>query len=80
MRDRTRLLVFSPSDVRKSMAFTLTVLSFCGLSPQTEAAETRKPNVVLIYIDDLGYGDGDGGLGMLSRLSNDLAAFLLEQF
>jgi len=37
--------------------FGLLLLSLAGASTQAEALATDKPNVVLIYIDDLGYGD-----------------------
>lgn len=34
-----------------------TFLSLCGASALTQAAPAERPNVVLIYADDIGYGD-----------------------
>jgi arylsulfatase A-like enzyme len=42
---------------RRSMLVVLVLVAIAGSSTQAEAAESEKPNVVLIYIDDLGYGD-----------------------
>jgi arylsulfatase A-like enzyme len=40
------------------LALLVMVLFACSTKPkQGELAEVKKPNVVLIYIDDLGYGD-----------------------
>ena len=38
-------------------SFLLVLLVTCGAVPEVEAAEPRKPNVIFILADDLGYGD-----------------------
>jgi arylsulfatase A-like enzyme len=42
---------------RQSILVLLVLLALSGSSTWAEAAGNAKPNVVLIYIDDLGYGD-----------------------
>ena len=43
--------------VGNSTLILLVLSTFSAASTGTDAAENDKPNVVLIYIDDLGYGD-----------------------
>jgi arylsulfatase A-like enzyme len=43
--------------VVNSALILLVLATSSAASTETDAAENRKPNVVLIYIDDLGYGD-----------------------
>ena len=35
----------------------LSLISFQAASPKPEPAKTKLPNIVLIFIDDMGYGD-----------------------
>ncbi|MCS7469955.1 sulfatase-like hydrolase/transferase [Stieleria sp. ICT_E10.1] len=37
--------------------FILAAAIFCGTNPETSAATTATPNLVIIFADDLGYGD-----------------------
>jgi arylsulfatase A-like enzyme len=57
MSDKNNLLFRAKSFEPHSIFLVLILLAFSGLSTAAEAAENEKPNVVLIYIDDLGYGD-----------------------
>jgi arylsulfatase A-like enzyme len=36
---------------------TASMLSFCSFAQNTEPAEIKLPNIVIIFIDDMGYGD-----------------------
>jgi arylsulfatase A-like enzyme len=57
MKDNQHLSFSAKSLKRHSIFFAFALLTLSGLSTRVEAAEFDKPNVVLIYIDDLGYGD-----------------------
>ncbi len=57
MCDRNFLLFIAKSLVCQSTSVVLVLLAIFGLRAGAEAAQNAKPNVVLIYIDDLGYGD-----------------------
>jgi arylsulfatase A-like enzyme len=43
--------------VRRAQAAMLTLLMFFGAAPSAWAAAERKPNIVVIYVDDVGYAD-----------------------
>lgn len=54
----------------------LTALAACSPEAATQEAETRPPNIVLIYIDDLGYGDLScyGAKGVQTPFVDSMAA------
>ena len=33
------------------------ILTSCGTEPKNNAAALEKPNIIFVYLDDLGYGD-----------------------
>jgi hypothetical protein len=57
MSEKSNISCRATSLERQSILLVLVLLTLSGSPTGAEAAESRKPNVVLIYIDDLGYGD-----------------------
>ena len=33
------------------------IFTYCGTEPKNNAAALEKPNIIFVYLDDLGYGD-----------------------
>ena len=46
-----------PRLLRVSLRFTLPILLFWPGEVRAETKENRKPNLLLLYVDNLGYGD-----------------------
>ncbi len=58
-----------------SFLIALTVFSACAPSKEKQSDEAKKPNIIVIYLDDLGYGDvGVNGATSVKTPNMDMLA------